>query len=138
MVEVLLKKDFEYIVISLELKHFRVSQVFAVEDIQDTQTLTNLDDFVKFDAQRSGYLDLFHQLNEVFGISLLSNLEFCTETFNQQSNKGLVVLLELLSLCGYFFNDGLKLDTRVVLRFDELTDGFVEFFKISIEINIKG
>lgn len=138
MVEVLLKKDFEYLVVSLELKHFRVSQVFAVEDIQDTQTLTNFDDFVKFDAQRSAYLDLFHQLNEVFGISLLSNLEFCTETFNQQSNKGLVVLLELLSLCGYFFNEDLKLDTRAVLRFDELTDGFVEFFKISIEINIKG
>ena len=73
----------------------------------------------------------------MFGISILSNLEFCTETLNQQSNKGLVVLLELLSLCGYFFNDGLKLDTRAVLRFDELTDGFVEFFRISIEINIE-
>jgi hypothetical protein len=48
----------------------------------------------------------------------------------------LVVLLELLSLCGYFFNEDLKLDTRAVLRFDELTDGFVEFFRISIEINI--
>jgi len=82
-----------------------------VEDIQDSHTSSDLHDFVDFHTKNFVKLNRFHQFKEMLGINILSDLQFHTETVDEQLNQLLVVNLESLALVQYLLDEDLKLNS---------------------------
>lgn len=73
----------------------------------------------------------------MFGVSIFSNLKLHAKALNQKADQSLIVNLKFLTLCGDLFDKDLELDTRAVLRVNELADGVIEFLRIFIKIDIE-
>ena len=117
-------------------EHIVIGYLLAVEYVQDTQAASNLDNFVHFHTQIFGQLDLFHQLDEVLGVGVFSDLKFHAEAVNQQLYQRLVVDLEIEAFVGDFLDEDLEFDSGAVLGVDELSNSIVEFIRISVEVNV--
>jgi hypothetical protein len=120
----------------LVFEHIVVGYLLAVEYVQYTQTASNLDNFVHLHTQIFGKFDFFHQLDEVLGIGVFSDLKFHAETVNQQLYQRLVFDLEFKAFVGDFLDEDLEFDSGAVLGVDELSNSIVEFIRISVEVDV--
>ncbi len=96
-----------------------------------------MDDLVHLHAQVLRELNLLHQLDEMLGVSVFSDLQLHAESLDQQLDQGLVVDLEVSALVEHFLDEDLEFNPGTVFGVDELPDGVVEVVGVAVQFHVE-